>query len=164
MTDCRRVNRTVKRQPVPLPNIMDTIMSLGSFKYATCIDLNMGYYAIEMDEAAKKICTIVLPWGFYQYNMLPMGLIIATDVFQARMNDLVGELPYVIVFLDDILIIGNTTFDEHLEQVFTVLKRLLEAGMQVNPLKSFWFQETVDYLGYRISREGIKPQERKIES
>ena len=161
MTDYRRVNRTVKRKVVPLPNIMDTIMSLGSFKYATCIDLNMGYYAMEMDEAAKKICTIVLPWGFY--NMLPMGLIIATDVFQARVNELVGDLPYVIVFLDDILIIGNGTFDEQLEQVVTVLKRLLEAGMQVNPLKSFWFQEQVDYLGYRISREGIKPQEKKIE-
>ena len=80
---------------------------------------------MEMDEAAKKICTIVLSWGFYQYNMLPMGLIIATGVFQARMNDLVGDLPYVIVFLDDILIIGNGTFDEHLEQVFNVLKRLL---------------------------------------
>ena len=61
VTDYRRVNKTVKRKAHPLPNIMDTIMSLGSFKYATCIDLNMGYYAMEMDEMAKKICTIVLP-------------------------------------------------------------------------------------------------------
>ena len=117
VTDYRRVNKIVKRKACPLPNIMDTIMSLGSFKYATSIDLNMGYYAIEMDEMAQKICTIVLPWGLYQYNMLPMGIIVATDIFQARMNELLGDLPYVIVFLNDILIIGNESFDDHLKQV-----------------------------------------------
>ena len=32
---------------------------------------------------AKKICTIVLPWGFYQYdNMLPMGIIVALIFFK----------------------------------------------------------------------------------
>ena len=69
----------------------------------------------------------------------------------------------MIVFLDDILIIGNGSFDEHLKQVETVLKKLLGAGMQVNPLKSFWFQAEVEYLGYIINRIGIKPQPKKIE-
>ena len=39
---------------------MDTIMSLGLFKYTTYIDLNTEYYAMELDDAAKKLCTIVL--------------------------------------------------------------------------------------------------------
>ena len=77
--------------------------------------------------------------------MLPIGIIVATDISQARMNELLGDLPYVIVFLHDILIIGNDSFDNHLKQVETVLKTLLEAGMQVDPLKSFWFQEE-EYL------------------
>ena len=64
VTDYRKVNKCIKRKPHPLPNIMDTIMTLESFQYATCIDLNMGYYAMESNEMAKKICTIVLPWGF----------------------------------------------------------------------------------------------------
>ena len=101
--------------------------------------------------------------GFYQYNMLPMGVVVATDVFQSRLGDLLNDLPHVIVYLDDILIIGNGTFESHLEQVKTVLIRLLEAGMQVNPLKSFWFQKEVEYLGYVITREGIKPQAKKVE-
>ena len=162
VTDYRKVNKVIKRKAHPLPNIMDTIMSLGSFQYATCIDLNMGYYAMELDDVAKKICTIVLPWGFYQYNMLPMGVVVATDIFQSRLLDLLGDLEYVVVYLDDIMIIGNGTFEEHLHQVEVVLTRLLNAGMQVNPLKSFWFQEEVEYLGYRVTREGIKPQAKKI--
>ena len=69
----------------------------------------------------------------------------------------------MVVFLDDILIIGNGAWEEHLKQVEAVLQRLLNAGMQVNPLKSFWFQDEVEYLGYTISREGIKPQQNKVE-
>ena len=84
---------------------------------------------MEMDELAKKICTIVLPWGFYQYNMLPMGVVVATDIFQARLGDLLGDLQYVVVYLDDILIIGNSTFKDHLQQIETVLIRLLNTGM-----------------------------------
>ena len=127
VSDYRKVNKLIKRKAKNLPNIMDTLMSLVSFQYVTCIDLNMGYYAMELNEQAKKICTIVLPWGFYQYNMLPMGVVVATDIFQARLGDLLGDLPHVVVFLDDILIVSAGSFDDHLEQVEAVLQRLLNA-------------------------------------
>ena len=35
--------------------------------------------------------------------------------------------------------------------------------MQVNPQKSFWGQREVDYLGFRITREGIRPQPNKVQ-
>ena len=71
--------------------------------------------------------------------MLPMGVVVATDIFQSRLLDLLGDLEYVVVYLD-IMIIGYSTFEDHLQQIEVVLTRLLNAGMQVNPLKSFWFQ------------------------
>ena len=88
---------------------------------------------------------------------------VGTDIFRARLGELLGDLPYVVVFLDDILIIGNGSWEEHLEQVKTVLSCLLNTRMQVNPLKSFWFQDEVEYLGYTLSREGIKPQQKKVD-
>jgi hypothetical protein len=35
--------------------------------------------------------------------------------------------------------------------------------MQVNPEKCKWFQSAVTYLGFLITREGIKPQPKKIQ-
>eukprot|EP00957_Ditylum_brightwellii_P154856 11786146-Ditylum_brightwellii.AAC.1 len=52
------------------------------FIYTTALDLNMGYYTIRLDPNAQKICTIILPWGKYQYLRLPMGLSCAPDIFQ----------------------------------------------------------------------------------
>ena len=49
-------------------------MKLEGFQWATSLDLNMGYYHIELNPDAKKLCTIVMPWGKYEYQRLPMGL------------------------------------------------------------------------------------------
>ena len=91
-------------------------MSLCFFKYGTTWDIMQLKWMI----LQKKMyhCSTM---GFYLCNMLAMGLILATDIFQDRMNALLlGNLDYVIVFLD-ILIIGKVSFDDHLEKVLTVL-------------------------------------------
>ena len=44
------------------------------------------------------------------------------------------------------------------------MKRCSKANLKINPLKSFWGLSEVEYLGYIISREGIKPQKKKIDA
>ena len=164
VSDFRILNSSIRRSPWPTPNIQEIFHEIGGFTYVTAIDLNMGYYAMALTERSKDICTIVLPWGKYRYNSLPMGVCIATDVFQQRLAELVAGIPHVYVFIDDILIVGKQTYEKHIEQVGKVLRVLMESGMQVNPLKSFWAQGEVDYLGYVISRRGIRPQFKKIQA
>jgi hypothetical protein len=136
---------------------------MEKFKFATTIDLNMGYYSMPLDEEAKKLCVISLPWGLYRYEVLPQGIKPATDIFQQRMNALHYDLNDVDTFLDDIMALGYSTFDDHLAQITAVLTRLLAAGMQVNAGKCKWFHHSVTYLGFIITREGIKPQPEKIQ-
>jgi hypothetical protein len=73
------------------------------------------------------------------------------------------DMPAVDIFMDDTIIFGYADFDAHLIDVAEVLKCLLDAGMQVNPDKCYWFQVAVTYLGFYITREGIKPQQEKIQ-
>ena len=108
----------------------------------------MGYYSMALSEAAKKPCVTCLPWGLYQYNMLPMGVKVATNVFQEAMTSLFDYLEGVIVCM---------------KIVSEVLRRLEYQGLQVNPLKSFWGQHQVEYLGFLITRYGIKSQQKKIQ-
>jgi hypothetical protein len=76
LTDFRRLNAQIRRKPFPLPKISDLLIKLSGFKYATAIDLSMGYYHIPLDLKAQKLCTTILPWGKYQYKRLPMGVLI----------------------------------------------------------------------------------------
>jgi hypothetical protein len=73
LTDFRRINAQIKRRPFPLPKISDLLRKLSGFKYATAIDLSMGYYHIPLDLEVQKLCTTILPWGKYEYNVNTSG-------------------------------------------------------------------------------------------
>jgi dihydroorotate dehydrogenase len=130
------------------------IRSMEGFTFASASDLNMGYYHIKLDADAQKLCTIVFPWyeGKYKYKRLPMGIKIAPDVFQNVMSKLVQDVGYVKTYLDDLLILTNSSFNDHLLKLEMVLARLLTAGMRLNISKSKFFAEQIEYLGYWITR------------
>ena len=48
LADFRKVNRLIVRKPYPIPRIADTLQQLEGFKYATALDLNIGYYTIPL--------------------------------------------------------------------------------------------------------------------
>ena len=132
--------------------------------YATSLDLNMGYYHIQLTPTASSYCTIVLPWGKYEYLRLPMGLCNSPDIFQEKMGDLVAGLEFARAYIDDLLVISNGSLMDHLDKLEQVLSRLQEAGLKVNSSKSFFAREELEYLGYWITQEGIKPLSKKVEA
>ena len=99
-----------------------------------------------------------------QYKRLPMAIKIAPDVFQNVMSKLTQDMEYVKTYLDDLLILTNKTFKDHLLKLEMVLARLSTAGMRVNASKSKFFAEQIEYLGYWITRQGIQPVHDKIEA
>ena len=164
LTDLRELNKRIKRYPYPIPNIQDLLMKLKGFQWATTLDLNMGYYHIELCPASKKLCTIVLPWGKYEYQVLPMGLSNSPDIFQENMSNLFADFDFVREYIDDLLITTSGSLEDHLQKVEQVLQRLKKAGLTVNAKKSKFCRSEVEYLGYLITREGIKPQAKKVQA
>jgi hypothetical protein len=75
------------------------------------------------------------------------------DVFQNVISKLVQDMEYVKTYLDDLLILTNSSFKEHLLKLEMVLARLSTVGMRVNISKSKFFAEQIEYLGYWITRQ-----------
>jgi len=163
ISDFRRLNAKIKRKPYPLPRIADVLQQLEGFQYATTLDLNMGYYTLKLTPGARDMTTIVTEFGKYRYKRLPMGVSCAPDIFQSKINELLGDINGVNAYLDDVLILSKGTFDKHLQQVQVVLERMKRAGLRINAGKSSFGISEVNYLGYVINREGIKPDPKKIQ-
>jgi hypothetical protein len=68
---------------------------------------------------------------------------------------------YVLAYIDDLLIIIGGTLDDHLLKIEDVLTRLCNAGLKVNVAKSLFCTHEIEYLGYILIREGIKPHQPK---
>jgi hypothetical protein len=124
----------------------------------------MGYYTIRLDTDASRICTIIFPWGKYSYKRLPMGIAGSPDIFQEKMSDLMASLEFVKTYLDDLLIISRGSLEDHLEKLTEVLSRLQDAGLKINAAKSKFCALETEYLGYIITRDGVKPQANKVQA
>ncbi|GMF14429.1 unnamed protein product [Phytophthora fragariaefolia] len=92
-----------------------------------------------------------------------MGISTAPDEYQACMERIFGDLEFVVVYLDDILVFSENE-KEHLEHLRIVFERLEKYGVSLNGKKCHILRKEVDYLGYTLSAEGIKPQAKKIQA
>ena len=92
---------------------------------------------------------------------MPMGFGGSADIFQAQMMDLMACLEYIQAYIDDLLCITRGTLDDHIDKIKAVLTRLRDAGLKVNAAKSSFCTHEIEYLGYILTREGIKPNLRR---
>ncbi len=164
ITEFRELNKRIVRRPYPIPKISTTLQELEGFTYAMALDLNMGYYTIRLDPKVVEMFTIIFLWGKYLYLRLPIGYAGSADIFQAEMMDLMESLEYARAYIDDLLVITRGTLEDHLEKLGEVLRRLREVGLKVNAAKSFFCTHEIEYLGYILTRGGIKPQPKKVQA
>ena len=90
-----------------LPKINDVLQKFEGYKYASAIDLSMGYYHIPLEEYSQSLCGTIMPWGLCQCKVVPMGISNAPDIFQSTMATLLGNLSYILEYIDNILITSN---------------------------------------------------------
>jgi hypothetical protein len=123
------------------------IRLMEGFTFVSALDLNIGYYHIKLDADAQKLCTIVFPWhmGKYKYKRLPMGIKIAPDIFQTSRQSLskIWNMLRLSCYLDDLIILTNSSFKDHLLKLEMVLARLPTSGMRVNISKSKFIAEQI---------------------
>ena len=65
---------------------------LEIFQYESALYLNMGYYNITLSSASQDITTIVTEFGKLKYNRLPMGMYASGDIFQVKLDELLGGI------------------------------------------------------------------------
>ena len=94
------------------------------------LDLESGYWQVELDEDSKALTAFTVgPLGFYQCKRMPFGLTNMPATFQRLMESCLGDmhLKWVIIYLDDIIIFSKTP-REHIERLRKVFQKIHEAG------------------------------------
>ena len=103
------------------------------------------------------------PFGKYEYIKVPFGLAQAPAYFQELMTGVLKDLPFAMAYLGDIIIYSSTP-EEHLEHIKTVFKKLCHAKLSMKLSKCHFFAKEIQYLGYILGVEGIKPVPAKTEA
>jgi hypothetical protein len=93
-----------------------------------------------------------------------MGLSVGPDIYQDKMSAIFSDMENVICFIDDIALIINGSFENHLNQLYEILQSLKENNLQVNGDKSSFCAMEAEFLGFVLTRQGVKPQMKKVEA
>jgi hypothetical protein len=159
--DPRTINPHIAREEHMLPDIDNLIMSLEDAKVMSVIDLEAGFWQVEVDDESAKLLTFATPWGRYEYRRLPFGISIAPEIFHRAVVDALAGIPGVEVFIDDIFIHGKTD-EEHDERFDLVLQRLVDNQFTPNLAKIQKKKRKVKFLGHVIGEGQVEPDPDKI--
>ncbi|CAC5402690.1 unnamed protein product [Mytilus coruscus] len=165
--DFRSLNQVSATHFFPLPRLEDVFDSIGKSKAQvfSTLDLFSGYWQCGLDPSTAHKSAFVTPSGVYQWKRRPFGIASAPASFQHMLTHVLHGLNYqmALVYVDDILVFSRN-FEEHMKNLQLVFDRLLSAGLTLKPSKCEFAQKEVLYLGHRISREGVKVDQSKVEA
>ncbi len=124
------------------------------------IDLRLGYYQIQIAEGDEE-----MRYGSYDFLVMVFGFTNAPATFCTLMNDIFREWldDFVIVYIDDILIYSGS-LEEHVEHLWKVFQRLRENKLYAKLEKCEFGVMEVDFLGHRITQEGLKMDDHKVKA
>ena len=107
------VNQATQVDTYPLPLVDSLFASLAGETSFSKLDLAHANQQLCLDEDSRRYVTINTHKGLFQYARLPFGVDSAPAIFQRTMELLLRGLPHVCVYLDDILVTGES--DTHPE-------------------------------------------------
>lgn len=163
--DYRALNNLTIKNRYPIPRIHETLTLLGKANYFTKLDVISAFHRMRVASGDEYLTAFRTRFGLYEYRVMPFGLANAPSSFQNYINDtLRGFLDeFCTAYIDDILIFSNT-LEEHHVHVKKVLRRLLEAGLQIDIKKCEFHVKEVKFLGLIITTRGIKMDPAKLDS
>ena len=161
--DFKELNKQVQCERYPLPKIEELLSVIGKGKVFSKIDLQNAYLQIPVDEKSQNLLVINTHKGLFRYKRLPFGLSSSPGIFQRFISGLLAHVEGVAAYLDDIIICGINK-DEHDGRLKRVLQILQEHNVKINKKKSQLHVDSLEYLSYHISGQGIKPSTRKLQA
>ncbi|KAL0173996.1 hypothetical protein M9458_029964, partial [Cirrhinus mrigala] len=161
--DYRPLNEVTIKYRYPLPLVPPALEQLRSARFYTKLDLRSAYNLIRIREGDEWKTAFSTASGHYEYLVMPFGLANSPSYFQAFVNKVFRDMlnRCVIVYIDDILIFSNS-FAEHGQHIRAVLQRLIQHKLYAKEEKCQFHQQSIAFLGYVISPEGVAMDDSKV--
>lgn len=164
VVDLRGPNKCIIRSPFKMPTLESIVSKLHGASYFSTIDLSSAFFHVELHEDSRHLTNFFAGNCTYRFKRLPFGLSNAPDIFQEIMQTVVLEgCQGVSNYLDDVLVHG-ATLEEHNANLEKVLCRLREHNVVLNDKKCHFGAESVKFIGFRFSRDGISVEDDKLKA
>ena len=151
------MNQLTKPDHFPMPEIEEVLNWQKGFRVWSVIDLKDAFHQIPLHSGSRPCTAFTTTEGVWQWTVMPMGLAGAPARQQRLMVELFGDLPNVVVYIDDLLI-GSRDEDKdllanHRKDVEEVFRRLKQHKLRVKLSKCKLYQRKLVFLGQELSED-----------
>ncbi len=161
--DYRQINENIIPEKFVQPGVDEVMTKMAGAKFFTQIDIRSAFFHMELSEKSKQYTTILTPKGLRCMEVLPQGMVSSPAAWQRFMAGMLGECSGVVWWMDDIIVTGKTQ-EEHDANLSKTMKKLNENDLRIQEEKLQLNVKEVDFAGFHINKDGIRPKESKIKA
>ena len=111
---------------------------------------------------SRKLPYMALPFGRFQWARLPMGTVVAQDIFQLKLDAIFFGMEGVTGITDDMVIAGREEM-EYDRNFLAFIEKCMSNNLTLNAEKIQFKQPQVSFYGHCWSKHGISLDPKKIE-
>ena len=163
--DYRKLNSVTVKDVYPLPRIDDALSRLQKTKFFSMMDMQSGFWQIEMEPESKEKTAFITSDGLWQFKKMPFGLCNSPATFRRMMDIVLMGLKWdtCLIYLDDVVVFSKT-FDEHLDKLDKVLTAIQQAGLRLKIKKCNFGMTKLRMLGHVVDEFGVYPDPEKVKA
>ena len=150
------INNNIQSDAYPMPTVDDVFSRVGNARKFAKIDLKSAYSQIALDEKARSLSVINTHKGLYFLNRLQMGMRNASAIFQRCMEQILADIPGLIIYQDDIMLYAESS-RQLKKRLGQVNRRLKSYNVTLNYDKCIDECDELKFLGFIFSARGVSP-------
>ena len=86
--DPRDLNEALERKPCHTHSVDEITATLQGMTVFTIVDFKKGYWMVVLHPDSRKLTCMALPFGRFQWTRLPIGTVVAQDIFQSKLDSM----------------------------------------------------------------------------
>ena len=161
--DPRDLNEALEREPYHTRSVDEITAKLQGMTVFTIVDFKKGYWLVVLHPDFRRLTCMALPFGRFQWTRLPMGTVVAQDIFQSKLDAIFIGMEGVTGIADDMIIAGKDEM-EHDRNFLAFMEKCMENNLTLNSEKIQFKQTQVSFYGHIWSENGISPDPKKIQA
>ena len=159
--DLRNLNKAWQDTHLLIPRVDDIMLIFTGKSIFSKLDLKTAFHQLSED---SRILTLFRAGDrLMRYKRLTMGTLPASGELNSRLRPIIANIPNAAVIQDDI-VIATADKETHYQTLEAVITALEKAGLTVSPSKCILGQPEIPFWGFKVNKNGIKPDPNKVQA